>query len=1155
MHFLKLRLSGFKSFVDATELEIAPGATGIIGPNGCGKSNLVEALRWVMGENSARRMRGAEMDDVIFGGTSTRPARNLAEVVLTLDNRGRTAPAQFNDHDELEVVRRIERGRGTDYRVNGKPARQRDVQLLFADNNSGANSPALVSQGRVGALINAKPGDRRQLLEEAAGISGLHARRHEAELRLKAAEANLQRLDDVLGTLDQQLSGLRRQARQVQRYRALSDAIRATEAESLHLRWRAAELVRDGAEAAWKVAESQLHTALQQAVSAGTAQAQAAAALPDARRAEAEASAALQALLITRQQLHDEAQRTERQQQEFRQRLEQIRGDIDRERQLADEARAALGQLAEERLEIEAEQQGEGEALALAEAGLAILHRQLDAEEATLTQQTELAAGTVARRAGLDRQQRDGQQKLAQLETRRRDAQIEAEHLAVELAQAGDIDAAESAVVVAQTRQEQTQAAAETAMHRRQATEAEAAQARDAVHKADSERGKLAAERGALRDLAKDGAARGAGGAVSLLESVTVAPGYEAALAAAVGEELAASIDDSQPSHWRHLPALASPPWPPGVAPLAAQIQAPPALARLLACVGVVAEPAQGPALQLGLRPGQMLVSLAGDLWRWDGFVRAAGTASASAARLRQRNRLAVLEQRLEVAELAVAMARQAAAEARGLVESVADSERAARDAARAAAQAVNVARDTLAALIRRTATTTSRLETVRDRCVRLASDQQDALEALEHIAALLAALPDDTALRDAVAQARAVVGQVRGQVSAAQAERDRLLADARARSARLSAIAVEFQLWQGRAAGAGERVAALQARAEGVAEALADLAMRPEAIAEQAAALDDQIAAAEQHRRRAADALALAETHLHAADQAAKAAERRLGDAREGRVQAQAAWDAARQALAVLAERIAERLDCAPTALPALIGWDGAAPLSEMAEIESRLERLNRDRDAMGPVNLRAEQEVAELEARLLGLTGERDDLIAAIARLRQGITGLNDEARARLLASFAQVDGHFQRLFVRLFGGGRAQLRMTHTDDPLEAGLEIYASPPGKKLQVLSLLSGGEQALTAMALIFAVFLSRPAPVCVLDEVDAPLDDANVERFCRLVEDIAAETATRFLIITHHRLTMARLDRLFGVTMAERGVSQLVSVNLAAVADLRAAE
>ena len=262
MQFAKLRLSGFKSFVEPTELLIEPGITGVVGPNGCGKSNLVEALRWVMGENSAKRMRGSEMDDVIFGGTADRPERNLAEVSLHLDNADRTAPAMFNDSEELEVSRRIERGCGSDYRLNGKSVRARDLQLLFQDNSSGAHAAALVSQGRIGAIISAKPADRRSLLEAAAGITGLHSRRHEAELRLKAAENNLVRLDDVIAAMEGQLAGLKKQARQAARYRSLSDRIRRSEATLLHIRWLAAQIEEQAARTDFAAADDGVRDAM-----------------------------------------------------------------------------------------------------------------------------------------------------------------------------------------------------------------------------------------------------------------------------------------------------------------------------------------------------------------------------------------------------------------------------------------------------------------------------------------------------------------------------------------------------------------------------------------------------------------------------------------------------------------------------------------------------------------------------------------------------------------------------------------------------------------------------------------------------------------------------------------------------------------------------
>ncbi|HKY95948.1 MAG TPA: AAA family ATPase, partial [Kiloniellales bacterium] len=329
VHFARLRLTGFKSFVDPTELVIDPGITGIVGPNGCGKSNLVEALRWVMGETSAKRMRGGEMEDVIFAGTQSRPARNVAEVGLTLDNRDRKLPSQFNDNDELAVIRRIERGQGSAYEINGQEVRARDVQLLFADAATGAHSTALVSQGRVGALINARPVDRRALLEEAAGITGLHSRRHEAELRLKAAETNLARLDDVIKTLEAQLAALKKQARQAQRYRSVAQQIRRQEALLLHLEITGARAQLAAAEQALADAETLVQRETEGLALATTAEAEAAEALPGLRLAEAEAAARLQRFTLDRDALARELAKVEAQLAEIEERLTQI--GLDRE--------------------------------------------------------------------------------------------------------------------------------------------------------------------------------------------------------------------------------------------------------------------------------------------------------------------------------------------------------------------------------------------------------------------------------------------------------------------------------------------------------------------------------------------------------------------------------------------------------------------------------------------------------------------------------------------------------------------------------------------------------------------------------------------------------------------------------------------------------
>ena len=403
----RLRLVGFKSFVDATELAIEPGLTGIVGPNGCGKSNLVEALRWVMGETSAKRLRGGEMDDVIFAGQRRAAARNIAEVALTIDNSARDAPFAFNDREEIEVVRRIERGAGSIYRVNGREVRARDVQLLFADAASGAHSGAMVSQGRVGALIDAKPAERRLLLEEAAGTTGLHARRHETELRLKAAEDNLLRLDDVIATIEAQLQTLRKQARQAQRYRRLGEHIRRTEALLFHARWLAAEAEAERNAAELRGAEREVAEDTERALAEQYAREAAEAALPPLRTAETAAAAELQRLTQTRSELEQELQRVLAARGDAERRLAQLAADLHREDEHSAEAEAALTRLAEERLAIAGADAEDGPARELAAAGLREAATDLAEAETALQRATETAAAAEARRAALERRRRE----------------------------------------------------------------------------------------------------------------------------------------------------------------------------------------------------------------------------------------------------------------------------------------------------------------------------------------------------------------------------------------------------------------------------------------------------------------------------------------------------------------------------------------------------------------------------------------------------------------------------------------------------------------------------------------------------------------------------------------------------------------------------
>jgi chromosome segregation protein len=1148
--FTRLRLSGFKSFVDSTELAIEPGVTGIVGPNGCGKSNLVEALRWVMGETSAKRMRGDDMDDVIFGGSGNRPARNLAEVGLALDNRDRTAPVGFNEADDLEITRRIERGSGSDYRINGKLVRARDVQLLFADNASGANSPALVSQGKVGQIINAKPQDRRQLLEEAAGITGLHSRRHEAELRLKAAEANLTRLDDVVGAMETQLVGLKKQAKQAARYRNLSEHIRKHEAVQWRLRWLAAQGDETRARGSFAQAETLVRNLLVETQGAGKRREAAACALPPLRQTEAAAVAALQKLTLAREQLDAEERRVKEEQTALSRQLAQLTGDVAREEALAGDAAGALERLLDERERLIGEQEDEALLQEEAEAAQEQARDAVDEWDRRFQTLTRQVAEDEAKRAAAQRLSAELESRLAGLSRRAADLQSQRMQLEIALAAADDLTDGEIAVEQAEERLETAREAAEAAERARHDAEPAVNRAREKLDKARGALTQLAAEEKALRKLL---AAGGGDLFPPMVDAVTVAPGYEAALAAALRDELTAPLDEAAAVHWRTLPAYdENAPLPEGAAPLSRHVQGPPALARALAHIGVVNSAEEGDALAAGLAPGQVLVSRAGAAWRWDGLAAKADAPTAAAIRLQQRNRLKELEIERDAAEEALALAEEDLAAARQAQEDAVHRDRQARDGVRDGMNALNHAREALARLQREADAQRSRLAGLAESLERTEAERDEAAARLEDAQIAEDALPDPAHARNDLQDARAALAERRAALTERQGALDRLTREADLRRRRLAMIEQERGSWSDRAKGAGARVEELKDRAAQTEEALAELLEKPAEIAERRRDLSGEIAGAERSRSKAGEALAAAEQALRLEEDLTREAESRLSDAREARARAEAAVQNAVQQTAVVVERIAEKLNCRPEQTLAAAELTEGEPLPPLAEVEAKLEKLTRERDSMGAVNLLAESEAAELEAQITGLHNERKDLTEAISRLRQGIASLNKEARERLTAAFDSVNQVFQEMFSRLFGGGKAHLELVNADDPLESGLEIFASPPGKKLQILSLLSGGEQALTALSLLFAVFRSNPAPICVLDEVDAPLDDANVSRFCDLVEDMARDGKTRFLVITHHRLTMARVDRLFGVTMSERGVSQLVSVDLQTAAALR---
>jgi chromosome segregation protein len=1140
--FARLRIAGFKSFADATTVEILPGLTGVVGPNGCGKSNVIEALRWAMGEANARNMRGAEMEDVIFAGTAGRAARNLAEVTLTLEETAGLAPPPFHEHADLEISRKIERGSGSSYRVNGKEARARDVQTLFADLASGARASAMVSQGRVGALVNARPDERRALLEEAAGITGLHARRHEAELKLRAAEQNLARAEDLKGQIESRLAELKRQARQASRYRNLSGAIRAAESELLAIQRAMAQLARDAAQAAYALAENLVRETTIKAAEATAHAANTEAALPELRSFEAEARTQLERARIAQEQSAEAETRARAALTEARTRVETLGRDHQHATRLVADAEAAHARLDEEQSRLLEELVGAPAELDAAGQAEDTALEEMRAAEAEANNATEDAARAAAESEAARRALAEAESRARRANLRLAETEAELQRLSATLIPAETLAAAEAARTAAETALLAAREAVAQAEAARPAAEAALAAARSETAAAESAATKIATEYDALSALLAQKFGRES---APILDQLNVPPGLETALGAALREELSASADPDAARHWRSLPPLDL-----AVVPLksfANLVTGPAALTRALSHILLLPEGADGHLLQGNLTPGQILVSRSGSVWRWDGYTVREGAASEAAVRLAQRNRLAALESERNATRAAADSARVARVAAESAERDARAAEQTAREARRGAEQSFDRARAEsvrLAADSERAAGKVASLTQQRDQ---LATEAAEANEILAQIRKRTETLPDITDARLAVEQARARLSQARQAESAARQKCDSLKAAESARAKRLESLERERADWQKRGINAADRLTDLSARLAEAQAAIASLESAPQAAAAARRESLDLLDAAQAAHRRAAEALHIAQTAADAAARAARLAESELSQAHIAQAREEGNITAANHAWGMVAERILERLGANP-ALP-----DPPAELSADSEDKARKrwERLTREREEMGPVNLRAEIEADEAEAAIASIERERDEIASAIAKLRGSIGHLNREGRERLSTVFTQVDAHFQTLFSRMFGGGKAHLAMVGSDDPLEAGLEIYAQPPGKKLSTLSLLSGGEQALTALSLIFAVFKCNPAPISVLDEVDAPLDDANVERFCTLLEDMVRETNTRFLVVTHHHLTMARMDRLYGVTMQERGISRLLSVDLARAVDM----
>ncbi|MGZ6039735.1 MAG: chromosome segregation protein SMC, partial [Phenylobacterium sp.] len=818
--------------------------------------------------------------------------------------------------------------------------------------------------------------------------------------------------------------------------------------------------------------------------------------------------------------------------------LERIDADRAREEHIVEDAAAALARLADDVAALEDAIRTAPERIPELEAAAKAAEAARAAADAEVESLAAQAAAQEAQRQAARTRVEEAQMRLSRTHRALDQARREREALGVianpQAAQAkAELEAAEAALAAAR-------AALEKSEEDRTAAQGAEAAAREGARKLDEQLGRLTAEARALAALV---AQAKRGGFSPVLDAVSPDRGYEKALAAALGDDLDAALDRAAPSFWGGRDAQA-PAWPKGATPLAGLVKAPAALGARLAFTALV-DRAEGDALQAGLAPGCRLVSKEGDLWRWDGFTSRADAPKPAAVRLEQKTRLAEVEAEIESLTPKAEVARQALKDASAKLAGIEDALRAARRETPAAEQKALAARTALERFDREAARKEAHAASLDDVIGRFEAELAEHEQALATAEAAAGPDTEGDELAERLAVARAAAGPAREAAAAARAALDVEVRDRDGRARRLELLTADREDWSRRSQAAAKRLEALAAaRAKSEAE-LARAKAAPETLETRRAALLDELGVAEARRAKSSDALAGAEHERAEADRALRAAEAAASEAREVRASLAAHAEAADARLVEVSAQIRETARIEPEELARKLADEAVAIPSDSSGVEAHLYNLERQRDAIGPVNLRAEEEAAEHGARLQIMQTERSDLTGAIARLREGIAELNAEGRDRLLAAFEVINEHFKTLFQALFQGGQAELRLVESEDPLEAGLEIYACPPGKRMATMSLMSGGEQALTATALIFAVFLAQPAPICVLDEVDAPLDDANVDRFCNMLDEMRRRTETRFIAITHKPVTKARMDRLFGVTMAERGVSQLVSVDL----------
>ncbi len=1148
MKFTRLKITGFKSFVDTTVLDIKPGLTGLVGPNGCGKSNIVEAMKWNMGEAGPSRLRAGEMNDIIFAGTKGRPSRNSAEVTLTIENNNEELLQAYTDSSEIEVSRKIEKDDGSTYQINNKEVRQRDVQILYADIAIGSRSNAIVDQGQVGKIINSKPQERRQILEEAAGISGIHARKHETELKLKSTETNLDKLEEIITNDVSRLKELSRQSNQAKRYKTISENIRKLEATILYQRWNSNKEKIEINKKQLESCTENVNQITRKIASVSLQQQNIGNDLPALREENQKYSNILNKLKVEYDILIKEEESISLEKAKQKDTIKNLIAEIFNEEKLFKELDIQYKELTtkidtikinttdininelKENLEnLKKEEAYNSEKLTESERALAYNTSQIE------NLQNEIVKLKLQKEETKNSLQKNIEEikNLNTISKENNEKDVFLNKIDILKKKLKDEDSKEISIL--------------------KKLDIIVQEIKNLNEKIDQKKIVLQSK---LRSIDQYNASKDI--LTKLFESdeknivinyLKFPNGFEKAIEAALGHGLKASLEKSS-IEWRNIDQQSLKSLPEGIKSLSDYTKGVPEVLNILKLTGLVDTSEQGDLLQHKLIPGQQLVTKNGGLWRWDGYTHTENAKTPANQILQNKTNLIELTSKINSLQSEIS---NHETDILNLNSEINSSENNKIDNSAILLKINNSKIDIRSIIEKEQSAMSIYIENNNVNKTKLAileSSKSKNEYLFQKLSNELAICLKKKLSVIQIEDLKKNINQITFRNNEKKIELNNYfsvyqkeLSTIDNRENHLNQLVNEKSRLDSQINNIKNRIKNLKYNKNHLELDIKNLDLKPIQIEKLKLKIFNEIDNLKKKSNNISEKLLNKENENKSILNELKTYNEELINYREDKARQESLLQQSIERNNEDRERIYEKLKITPDKFNEII--DLSIEIQGIEESNLALEKLIIQRERIGPVNLVAEEDSEKLRIKLEEIEKEKEDLINAINKLRSSIRAINKEARARLLEAFDEVNKHFKELFTNLFGGGEAYLNLEGSDDPLESGLELMASPPGKKLQQMSLLSGGEQALTAMALIFSVFLTKPSPICVLDEVDAPLDESNVDRFLDLIDSISKKSETRFLVVSHHRLTMARMDRLYGITMQEPGVSQLVSVSL----------